>query len=510
MNSRFYFHLLCIVVMYWPLSLLAQPSSMVMKDMANGKLASSLMDLTDFLSIPNDAFTPRDLDKNIDWLVPRFSSLGFEVERLPNEGIDLVYAEKKSPGATKTVLVYLQVDGQPVDKTKWNQSDPFEPVFKVKSEDNWQEAEWTKLPEEIDLEWRVFARSASDAKGPIVAFLTALKIAEENAWQPDYNLKIIMDCEEETGSPHLPAAVEKYRDKLAADMLIIFDGPRHISNRPTLTFGARGITTLRLTTYGPRAAQHSGHYGNYAPNPALLMAQLLAGMKDDRGRVTIPGYYDGIKIDSDAQQILQQVPDDEAFIQKAIGIAQPDAVADTYQEAMQYPSLNIRGLLSGWVGAQARTIVPHAATVNIDIRTVLESDPERLVRLIREYIANAGYHITEKEPTEEERMKYPRLISMSHKVAYQAFRTDFDSEVGLWLNNALTRAFDETPVRIRTSGGSIPISPFVQTLGIPAVTVPTVNRDNNQHSPDENIRIGNFRDAICTYLGILTEKLSSN
>lgn len=485
----------------------AQDNQKLQQDLASENLEMSLTQFMEFLSIPNDAHYPEDLEKNISWLIPQFEALDFSVERLPTDGIDLLLAERSSPGAEKTVLIYLQVDGQPVDNTKWHQSDPFIPELKVRKEENWEIAPTELLKNQIDPEWRIFARSTSDAKGPIVAFLTALKICSDQGWSPNYNLKIIMDCEEELGSPNLPDAVIKYREKLSADMLIIFDGPRHISNQPTLTFGARGITTLRLTTFGPRVPQHSGHYGNYAPNPALHLAQLLASMKDDAGRVTIPGFYDGISLDDNTKSILAGVPDDEAVIQKAVGIAAPDQVGANYQEAIQYPSLNIRGMLSGWVGAKARTIVPHVATVNIDIRTVLESDPERLVSLVSQHIVDQGYHICTAEPTEEERMKYPRLLSMDYQVAYQAFRTDFNSEVGVWLNKALTRTFDQEPIRIRTSGGSIPISPFVKTLGIPAVTVPAVNRDNNQHSPNENIRIGNYLDAIRTYLGILTEKL---
>jgi acetylornithine deacetylase/succinyl-diaminopimelate desuccinylase-like protein len=290
-------------------------------------------------------------------------------------------------------------------------------------------------------------------------------------------------------------------------MLVIFDGPRHISNLPTLTFGARGITTMRITTYGPRVPQHSGHYGNYAPNPALRLAQLLASMKDDDGRVTIPGFYDGITLDHETRKILASVPDDENVILRNLGITQPDAVAPTYQEALQYPSLNIRGLASAWVGSKVRTIIPDAAVVNLDIRTVKESDSQGLVELVINHIKTQGYHICDGEPTETERLKYPRLLSLDYEISYGAFRTEFNEEVSLWLDRAFTRLYGNSPIKIRTSGGSIPIAPFVQTLGIPAVTVPIVNGDNNQHSPNENIRIGNYLEGIYTYLALLTEPM---
>ncbi len=314
-----------------------------------------------------------------------------------------------------------------------------------------------------------------------------------------------MDFEEEMGSPRLPGAVEKYSKELAADMLIILDGPLHISGEPTLKFGARGIATITLTVHGPRAPQHSGHYGNYAPNPAVRLAQLIASMKDDQGRVTIPGFYDGITIDESTRDILAAVPDDEEVIQGQIGIAEPDGVAPNYQEALQYPSLNVRGMRSGWVGSKSRTIIPATATAEIDVRLVKECDPERLIQLIKNHIEKEGYYILDNEPTEEERLKHSKLIFFRSVINYQAFRTPFDSEVGRWLSSALEKAHGKTPIKIRTSGGSIPISPFVVTLNVPAVSVPTVNMDNNQHSPNENLRLGNYVDGIKTMIAILNE-----
>lgn len=310
------------------------------------------------------------------------------------------------------------------------------------------------------------------------------------------------------GSPNLPQAVVDYKSALGADMLIIFDGPRHIANKPTLTFGARGISDVTLKVYGPIFPQHSGHYGNWAPNPAVRLSQLIAGMKDDRERVTIPGFYDGIEISDEVMQVLDAVPDDESYINyKQLGVARGTGVARTYQESLQYPSLNVRGFSSGWVGDEARTIVPAVAIAEIDIRLVLESDPDRLINLVRDHIKGQGYYVIDRKPTSRERIEYDKICQFNSSTSYLAFRTDFDSEVGLWLDRALVRAFGEQPIKNRTSGGSIPISPFVNELGIPAVTVPTVNRDNNQHSPNENIRIGNYIDGIKTIHHVLMEQL---
>ena len=463
--------------------------------------------LHDLLGIPNDAHFPDQLQRNLAWVREAFAERAFTVTELPSEGFPLLLAERAVERAARTVLVYLQIDGQPVDPSRWVQEDPFGPVLKAQQADGtWAEIPWASLTMgAVDPDWRVFARSASDAKGPVAMFLTALEALDNEGLKQTFNRKVIMDFEEEMGSPNLPAAVTRHKEALTADMLIIFDGPRHVSNQPSLTFGARGIATVDLTVYGPKVPQHSGHYGNYAPNPAFRLARLLTSMKDEAGRVTIPGYYDGITLDEATRAILAQVPDDEAAIQRALGIAHPDSVAETYQEAIQYPSLNVRGMASGWVDDAVRTIVPSFAHAEIDVRLTPETDPERLLGLIRGHIEDQGYYVIDREPNDDERAVHPRIASFTYEVSYGAFRTPYDSEVGLWLTAAMQRAFGKDPIRKRMSGGSIPISPFIQTLGLPAVTVPTVNADNNQHSPNENLRVGNYIDGIKTFLAILTE-----
>ena len=290
-------------------------------------------------------------------------------------------------------------------------------------------------------------------------------------------------------------------------MLIIFDGPRHVSNQPTLSFGARGICEITLTTFGPRTPMHSGNYGNYAPNPVFGMSSLLASMKAEDGKVTIPGFYDGIVITDKEKKILSEVPDKEEEIKKFLGIAVPEKVGANFQESMQYPTLNVRGLQALYVGEKARTLIPDKAVAEIDIRLVPTSDANRLIDLVKKHVISKGYQLVEKEPTEKERMTYPKLASFDSKISYGAFQTPFDSETGIWLQKAMRNAFGKDPIRIRITGGSIPISPFVVTLGIPAVSVPTVNADNNQHAENENIRVGNYIDAVKTFMAIMMEKL---
>ena len=316
-----------------------------------------------------------------------------------------------------------------------------------------------------------------------------------------------MDFEEELGSPRLPQAVLDYKNELSADMLVIFDGPRHLSNQPTLSYGARGIATISLEVFGPRTPLHSGNYGNYAPNPAVKLSQLLASMWEDDGRVAIPNWYDGIELTDDVKEILAKVPDDEAQIQKDFGIANTENIGGNFQEAIQYPALGVLGLKSAWVGNERRTIIPSSAIAELNIRLVKETNGDRMVQLLKDHILKQGYYLVDEAPTEEERMTYTKIARFNSKVSYGAFRTDFNSNIGVWLRKGMRHASGEDPIQIRTMGGSIPISPFVITLDIPAVAVPTVNPDNNQHSPNENLRIGNYIDGIKTIVSILLQDL---
>ena len=471
----------------------------------------SIESFKEFLSIKNDANFKNEMKPLIEWGINNFKKYGFEVERLETPELPLLLASKVISEDLNTLLIYLQFDGQPVDNSKWDQENPYKAVLKKRINNEYKIIDWSRLDnitfDDIKKEdLRIFARSASDAKGPVMMIINALEIMKRNNIELEYNLKVIMDFEEEISSPNLADAVKKYSSKLKSDALLIFDGPKHPSNLPTLTFGARGISDITLITYGPIVPQHSGHFGNYAPNPVFRMSEILSSMKDPNGRVTIPGFYDGIELDKKTLKILAEVPDDEKKMMNDMQFKKPDNVGKNYQESIQYPSINVRGIESGWVREEVRTIVPSECIAEIDVRLVLESDPIRLHNLIKSHIQELGYYVINRRPTKDERLKHNKIVTFVSSFDYDAFRTDIESEIGKWLVKSLKKTFGIEPVKKRTSGGSVPISPFVNTLGIPAVTVPTVNQDNNQHSPNENIKIENYITGIETYLGILTDK----
>ena len=486
---------------------LAEPVAVEnIRDLTNQHRHAAVELYREFLSLPNDANYPDDIERLVVWMEKAFTERGFETQRIETAGSPLLLAERSHSADAKTVLVYLQADGQPVDPSAWDQEDPYTPVLKqANAAGRFERIPWELLDSGFDEDWRVFARSASDSKGPMTQFLLAMELLDQAGFAPDYNLKVIIDTEEEMGSPNLPDAVEDNRDLLAADLLLIFDGPPHPSNAPTVGFGARGIVTVTLVAHGPKVPQHSGHYGNFVPNPAFHLSRMLASMKSADGVVTIPGFYDGVEIDEATRAILEAVPDDEEKILADMGLIKSDQVAASLQEAIQYPSLNIRGLSSGWVGKESRTIVPATATAELDIRLVKESDYRYLLDLVRSHIAEMGYHVIDHLPSDEERLNHPDIVTFTHEFNYNAYRSDMDAPAGMMARRGMRHLYGKEPILIRTSGGSVPISPFVETLDVPAAKVPTVNIDNNQHSPNENLRLGNFIEGIAILMSVMSQ-----
>ena len=454
-------------------------------------------ELVELLAIPNVAADRPNIRRNAAHLQAMFERRGFAVELLETAGNPLVYAELKAPAATRTLLFYAHYDGQPVEPKAWQQADPFKPVLRSdRLESGGLLIELGAPPYKPD--WRLYARSVSDDKSPIVAICAAVDALEASGSAPTANIRVILDGEEEAGSPSLVPAIATYREKFRADLMVIFDGPMHSSGRPTLVYGARGIVTMNLIVYGPRAGVHSGNYGNWIPNPAQRLASLLASMKDDDGRVLVAGFNDNLKpLGSGERAMLDAVPDDSARMLKAFGVAAPEKAFERLQDALQYPTLNVRGLTSAHVGAGARTIIPDRATAAIDVRLVKETRAADLVEKIRAHIRGRGFTLVDADPDDRMREQHPRLARLQVSDApAEAFRTSPDDPRAQRIAVALEKAFSAPPVRLRTLGGTVPIAPFVEAMGFPAIVIPTVNFDNNQHEENENLRLGNLFQAV--------------
>jgi acetylornithine deacetylase/succinyl-diaminopimelate desuccinylase-like protein len=255
-----------------------------------------LDEFTRLLAIPNVASDRENIRRNAQLILEMMQRRGLNprlLETASKETPPAVYGEWKAPGATRSILFYAHYDGQPTDPKQWSGTMPWQPVWRTAALESGGQIMAVPTDGAINPEWRLYARSASDDKAGVMAILTAFDALKAQGITPALNLKFIFEGEEEAGSPHLGEIIDLHKDLLAADAWIICDGPVHQSGRKQAVFGVRGDVNVDVTVYGAKRPLHSGHYGNWAPNPAMLLARLLSSMKDDAGRVTIAGWYDG-------------------------------------------------------------------------------------------------------------------------------------------------------------------------------------------------------------------------
>jgi acetylornithine deacetylase/succinyl-diaminopimelate desuccinylase-like protein len=298
--------------------------------------------------------------------------------------------------------------------------------------------------------------------------------------------------------------VLKHRDLLSSDAWIICDGPVNQDRGQQLYFGVRGVTGLELTVYGSKRELHSGHYGNWAPNPAMMLAHLLASMKAEDGKVLVEGFYEGIEPLSESEQrALAESRTNDEMIKRELGIAWTEGGGKKLNELLNLPSLNIRGISSSSVGATARNVVPSTATASIDIRLVKGVDYKVSVDRVLNHIRKQGYHVVEAEPDDAMRQKYSKLVRVTRQTGYNAARTSMDLEISRRIISAVERLHGSV-VKMPTLGGSVPLYIFTDFLKMPAIGVPIVNHDNNQHSANENLRLQNLWDGIEVMAAIMT------
>jgi acetylornithine deacetylase/succinyl-diaminopimelate desuccinylase-like protein len=467
-----------------------------------------IRELTEFLAIPNVASDTENIQKNAAHLVEMLEARGIETHLLPISGRGpVVFGKLNVPDAKRTVIFYAHYDGQPVDPAAWTDGKPFEPVLRSDS----LEAGGKRIasPEKhrgtYNENWRIYARSASDDKSPIVALLAAIDALRAQRIALGVNLKVIFEGEEEAGSTNLQRTLELHKNLLGGDLLITADGPVHQSGRPLVFFGNRGDIGLDVTVYGPVRALHSGHYGNWAPNPIMELSRLLASMTDANGRVLIDGYYDdALPLTEIERQALALMPDNDAELQRELGIAKPDGAGKKLVELINEPSLNIRGIRSAYVGEQAQNVVPEKAEASLEARLVKGQDPQKKFEQIVGFIRKQGFYVIDREPTMEERREQPRIAKIIYEGGYRAPRTPMDLPVSKVLVQVVQAATGGNAVISPTLGGSVPMYIF-EDLGLPWIGVPIVNYDNHQHSSDENLRLGQFWRGIEEYGAILAD-----
>ena len=441
------------------------------------------------LAIPNVASNRADIRRNAEHIMAMMERRGLSPRLLESEdgaAPPLIYGEWRVPGAARTYVLYAHYDGQPVDPADWTVTAPFEP----------------RLVGEGD-EARLYARSASDDKAGVMAILAAVDALRAEGRTPSFNLKIVFEGEEEAGSPNLQALLRRHRDTLVSDGWIIVDGPAHQSGPPQLVLGVRGDVNIHVTVHGPARPLHSGHYGNWAPNPAMMLADLLASMKDGSGRVTVSGFYDDVVPLTEAERrAIAAAPAPDEQLRRELGLGWTEGGGATLTELIHLPSLNVNGIRAADVGEAARNVIPTVATATLDLRLVLGQTPERQIDRVVAHVRAQGYEVLDRAPTMEERRRYRRIATVVRETGYPAERTPLDHPLPRQLASAL-RGHGEF-VLLPSLGGSLPLYLIRQELGAPTVTLGLWNHDNNQHAEDENIRLANLWNGIAAIAAVMT------
>jgi len=468
--------------------------------------AAIVGEFASLLAIPNLASDTTNIRRNADHLVQMLERRGFRNSRLLTipSAPPAVYGELPAVGATRTLVLYAHYDGQPLDPKQWA-SPPWSPVLRDRAFSDGGKA--IPLPEpgmHIDPEARIYARSAGDDKASIMAILAAIDAMRDQHIEQSVNLKVFFEGEEEAGSGHLKQILQAYAPTLTGDAWLFCDGPVHPSGRQELVFGQRGVTGLELTVYGPTRALHSGHYGNWAPNPGAMLANLIASMRDDEGRIKIAGYYDDVRAISPAERkAIAALPAYDATLRRSLGLAHTEANDAPLAERIMLPALNVRGIRVGGVRETGSNTIATEAYASFDLRLVPNQTPERVQRLVEEHLRRQGYFVTHDSATLATRLAHSKVARAEWESGYPASRAPLDGSFGRAVLAALNDGAPAPLLALPTMGGSGPTYLFEQVLRVPMITLPIANYDDNQHAANENLRIQNLWDGIETYAALL-------
>lgn len=468
-----------------------------------GREGAIVRELAELLAIPNVAADGESMRRNAGLLVTMLGRRGFQAEILDGAGgPPPVYGELRVPGARRTVLLYAHYDGQPVDPKAWR-SDPWRPTLRDRPvEAGGSEIPWPPEGGRFDPEARLYARSASDDKSPIVGVLAALDALRASGAGPSVDLKIFLEGEEEAGSPHLAAVLDREAPRLAADLMLLLDGPVHPSRRMQVFFGARGNQDLEITAYGATRRLHSGHYGNWAPNPVAELANVLSGMRGPGGEIRIRGLLDDVRPPTAAERRAAAAsPAVEGDLARELGLSE-DGARGRLAAGILGPAVNLRGFSGGDVGARATNSIPTEATASIDFRLVPDQTPEKVRARVEAHLKAQGHFLTPEPPDAAARRSHAKILRLVWGPGYPPSRTSMDLPVSRAVIRVLEEGAGAPVVVLPTLGGSVPMHLFAQRLRCPIIGVPIVNHDNNQHAADENLRLQNLWEGIEAYAAL--------
>ena len=387
--------------------------------------------------------------------------------------VALAFADHDPANDAPTVLVYGHYDVQPVRPDAW-ETPPFEPTVR-----------------EVDGEEMLFGRGTVDNKGQHFTYLCAVEALRETEGLP-VNVALILDGEEESGSPNLVDAVEAREADLAADVSVNSDGPVDESGRPSVVFGNRGILVVQVDVRGPKGDLHSGHYGGAVPNPAWELNRLLGTMREPSGRVAIDGFYDDVRpIEDGDRELLEALEPDPERLQGRLDVGGFEGgPGETFLEKTLYhPTLNINGLASGHGGEGFKTILPSDAAAKIDMRLVVDQDPDEVFEKFRAHV----------EANADDRVE----TTVTHLGSMDPTRTPVDTPFRAPIVDAVREGWGADPVVKPSTGGSAPYALFTNYLDLPQISIPYGQQDNNQHSPNEHFAVAHFEKGVRTSARVL-------
>lgn len=430
--------------------------------------------LIDYLRRPSISAYGEGIDEVAEYIANVMRQMGLTTRIMPTTGWPMVFAEYTAQPGAPAVLLYGHYDVQPPDPLEEWVTPPFEPTIR---------------------DGRLYARGVGDNKGQHFAQLMALEAFLACRGALPCNVKVLLEGEEEIGSPHMPEFIREHRDVLQSDLVIISDGPVHESGRSIISFGVRGVLDFELRARGANQDLHSGNWGGIVPNPLWTLVHLLATMKNERGEITIDGFYDHVQpLAQLEREALAKLPVDIDQVKRTLNLPCLDEPQERgyFERLSAWPTLTINGIHGGYGGPGSKTVLPREAVAKCDIRLVE-------AQTVEEILAKVQAHVQKHAPE----------VSIISHGGMEPSKTPMDSPFTDLLRQAIIAAQGEDPLLVPAMGGSLPNYAFTKTMGIPAFGIPYANADEANHAPNENMEVARFfrgiktGAAILAYLGVM-------
>ncbi len=460
-----------------------------------------LAELMQLVALPNLAANREDIARNAGFLTTMFEKRGFQVSQWQTKGSPVVFARRDAANARGTLLFYMHYDGQPSNPKEWTLAGPFSPqAFSGRTP-----VDLAAGTGAVDPNVRIYGRSTSDDKGPIVAFAAALDGLLATKASIPWSIRVLLDGEEEAGSPNFDATMVRHASDVKSDLAIVVDSPRHPSGLPTVFYGSRGTATATVKVYGATGDLHSGNYGNFTTDPTMALARLLASMKDERGNVAIRNFYDDVvPLTATEQKAIDGIPNIDGTLLEEFGLARPEHPDSRIEAQHNRPTLSITGIESGAVYTGTRSAIPGSASARIEMRLVKGLSADKQLDRLVAHVREQGFHVIDSEPDDAARRQYSLIARVTRgSGGFPIGKTSMDDARTAIAVRAI-RSLDQRVVQLPTIGGSLPFATFSDTLALPAIGLAVVNFDNNQHAVNENIRVGHLWEAIDIFAALLT------